>query len=55
MATSMIEFTDSHITDILGWVAQLVDDLKLLIILILAVFLGMWIVERIIKSIRGDQ
>jgi len=48
MATPIVEFNATHTTEMLGWTAQLFDDLKIYILLIIGLFMGLYILERVI-------
>jgi len=50
-AVSLIEWNSTNTTDLLGQAGAVFDDLKLLVLLILAIFIGLYIAERIIKAV----
>jgi len=51
MATSLVEFSATHTEELLGNTIAIIDDVKLYFLLIMGVFIGFIILEKIIRVI----
>lgn len=52
MLTLGVNISSENITTMLGYVSDVFNDLKLVIFIILAVGIGLWIVEALISALR---
>lgn len=51
MATSLVEFSATHTDELLGNVVAIIDDVKLFVLLIIAVFLAFHILGFIVNKL----
>jgi hypothetical protein len=53
--STIVNITETNITDMLGWTTSIIDDLKGIWLLILGILLGVSVLIIVIRALRGSN